>query len=95
MTYHGFDPTIETAVLTKTPTEWEAQLIANVLDENNIKVSLEGTRTSAFQAEAPGEVRIVVREEDLKKAERLLERYREGPDGGSAGDDKDENNPRA
>jgi len=75
----GFDPSIETAVLTRTPTEWEAQLIANVLDENGIKNSLEGTQTAAFQAEAPGEVRVVVRRMDLEKAEQVLTEYLDGP----------------
>lgn len=73
MEFNDIDPSIETAVVVKAPTEWEAQLIANELSDQDIKVALEGTQTAAFHADAPGEVRVVVRKQDLEEARKILE----------------------
>lgn len=75
MSDSNIDPSIETRVLTSMPTEWEAQLLTNVLTDNGIKVSLEGTQTAAFQAEAPGEVDVIVRKQDLEEAREILNNY--------------------
>jgi hypothetical protein len=59
--------------LTSTPLEMEAGLIVSALEENGIKATLSGENTAGFRTEAPGWVQVLVAEEDLPRAQRVLE----------------------
>lgn len=73
------DGSIDTNVLATTPTDWRASIIAGILREHDIRVETEGELTSAFGAEAPGEVRVIVREDEYEQAKELVEQaYEQG-----------------
>ncbi len=59
-------------VLTTVPTEAEAATIVAALDGGGIQARITGELTSGFRAEAPGDVRVLVREADLEQARELL-----------------------
>ena len=59
-------------VLTTAPSEPQAALIVAALDERGVKAQTIGELTSGFRAEAPGDVRIVVRQADLERAQDAL-----------------------
>ena len=65
-------------VLTCVATEPEAALIIAALKGQAIDAAAEGALTSAFRAEVPGEVRIMVRQADLDRAKEVLADYRRG-----------------
>lgn len=52
----------------------EASAIVTALEAEGIETTTTGTFTSGFQAEAPGEVRVVVRQSQAEKARKTLER---------------------
>jgi len=60
-------------VLQSVPSEAQANLIAAALEHAGIQAAIEGALTAAFRAEAPGEVKIIVRKNDLDKAKEALE----------------------
>ena len=60
-------------VLVQIPTEWQAKLIAAVLQEEGIDAAVVGSLTAQFRAEAPGMVRIMVPEAQLQRARDVLE----------------------
>ncbi|MCA9241456.1 MAG: hypothetical protein KDA37_14705 [Planctomycetales bacterium] len=59
------------------PTEAEALIVVSALDAAGIKSTAVGGYTSAFQAEAPGLVQVMVAEEDLPAAKETLRLIRE------------------
>jgi hypothetical protein len=59
-------------ILTTVPTEQEAALLAAALEGRGIKTQRTGDLTSGLRAEAPGEVRILVRQRDLAEAQAAL-----------------------
>jgi putative signal transducing protein len=59
-------------VLQSVPTEAQANMIAAALERAGIQAAIEGALTAAFRAEAPGEVKIIVRQSDLAKAKKTL-----------------------
>ena len=63
-------------VLAQVSTEAEAALIVSALKSAGIDAVAQGGLTSAFRAEVPGEVRVVVRRADLEQAKRVLAEYR-------------------
>jgi hypothetical protein len=65
-------------VLMCVATEPEAALIIAALKGQGIDAAAEGALTSAFRAEAPGGVRILVRQGDLDRAKEALADYRRG-----------------
>lgn len=65
-------------VLAHVPTEAEAAMIVSVLKGEGIDAVAQGGLTSAFRAEVPGEVRVVVHRADLEQAKRVLAEYRKG-----------------
>lgn len=64
-------------VLTSVPHEMEAGLIVAALGQEGIRARASGILTAGFRAEAPGEVRILVLEDDLSRAQDVLESIRE------------------
>jgi hypothetical protein len=66
-------PNPDTVVtLATAPTEMEAQLFVNILREHGISAVATGGFTSQFRAEAPGVVRVMVRQDDLVAAQSVL-----------------------
>jgi len=53
--------------------EPEAVFLVNALAEHGIDARTSGALTSAFRAEAPGDVKVIVRESDLPQARQALE----------------------
>ena len=59
-------------VLTTRRTEAQAALIVAALKASGIEAQATGGFTSSFRAEAPGEVRVLVRRSDLEQARAAL-----------------------
>ncbi len=55
--------------------EINATLLANELTQQGIPAQASGTLTAGFRAEAPGAVKVLVRESDLPEAKRLMAEY--------------------
>ena len=67
-------------ILTSVPSEAEAVLIIAALRDAGIKALDEGALTSGMRAEVPGEVDVLVRGEDLERAQSVLAEFRKGGD---------------
>ena len=65
--------TREFILLTSVSNEKESALILCVLNDEGIETKTEGEFTAGFMAEAPGEVRIYIKEKDLVKARSILD----------------------
>jgi hypothetical protein len=59
-------------VLTNVENETQAALIMAALEDAGVKAESTGGLTSGLRAEAPGDVHILVRPEDAKKAAEVL-----------------------
>jgi hypothetical protein len=66
----------ENAVLVSLPTEAEAAMLVQLLESRGIMAKTVGGLTSGFRAEAPGQVKILVHNEDLSKAREILSERR-------------------
>ncbi len=60
-------------VLTTVPSEMRAAIIVAALSERGIEAQTVGELTSGFRAEAPGDVKILVRQVDLERAQAVLQ----------------------
>jgi hypothetical protein len=60
-------------VLTAVPNEALAAMIVAALGHEGIMAHAQGSLTSGFRAEAPGNVQVLVRRADLDRARALLE----------------------
>ena len=60
-------------VLTSVPSEAQAVMIVAALDEQDIPAQVQGALTSAFRAEVPGEVQVLIRQADLDRARAIIE----------------------
>lgn len=63
-------------VLTTAATEPEAAIIVGALEAAGVVARMVGGYTASFQAEAPGDVKILVRHEDLPTARKVLKELR-------------------
>ncbi len=59
-------------VLTRVRTEVEAAALVTALAARGIEAFTTGSYTAGFRAEAPGEVQVLVRREDLARAQQTL-----------------------
>jgi len=66
------DPS-EPVVLTTVPSEAEAAMIVAKLDAHGIDAQIAGALTSAFRAEVPGRVSVMVRSSDLEAAQQAMQ----------------------
>lgn len=73
------DPNSPTPVRT-VPNELEAVAMIAALANHGIEALATGVYTSDFRAEAPGSVRVVVRNQDLRKAEQVLAQLETHPE---------------
>ena len=55
--------------------EVEAKLLSDALNQEGIHSEVAGFLTGSFRAEAPGRVKVLVREQDLQRAKELLDDY--------------------
>jgi len=60
------------ATLASVPTEVEAQMLVNLLNEHGVTAVATGALTSQFRAEAPGVVRVLIKQESLPDARSVL-----------------------
>jgi hypothetical protein len=67
-------------VLTSVPHEFEAEMIVGELQRRGIPATSTGGFVSNFKAEAPGNVRVLVKQSDLEQAMELLERVQDERD---------------
>ena len=67
-------------VLVRVATEAEATAILTALAGQGVEATRTGSYTAGFQAEAPGTVDVIVRQQDLDRARDLLEKLRSGAD---------------
>lgn len=74
------DHTDDLVVLTTTLTEAEGAIIAGALEAEGIQTIADGGFVSGFKAEAPGRVRVIVRQADAERARETLRRIREHED---------------
>lgn len=63
--------------LTSTPDEPRAAMIVAALKDRGIDAVAEGGLTSGFRAETVGEVKVMVRRDDLDRAREALVEYRD------------------
>jgi hypothetical protein len=59
-------------VLVRVGSELEASLIVGRLRDEGIPAEMTGMLTAGFRAEAPGDVRVLVRAQDLERAGQVL-----------------------
>ena len=59
-------------ILTTAATEAQAALIVAALEVRGVQTQATGGFTSGFRAEAPGDVRVLVRQADLERARKAL-----------------------
>lgn len=59
-------------IVTIAANEIEASLIIARLQANDIDAYTEGALTSGFRAEIPGGVRVMVRQENLERAQQII-----------------------
>lgn len=72
-------------VLTSVRSDAEASIIVAALAREGIEAQATGGFTSGFQAEAPGEVRVLVHQSDLEAARSLLDALTSPKAGGGCG----------
>jgi hypothetical protein len=66
-----------TAVFASFSDEWEAGLVRDTLLAAGIPATIAGGFTASFRADAPGRVRVLVRERDLAAAAEAIRAARE------------------
>ena len=71
------DPSTDPVTLTTAANESEAAMIVAALDEAGIEAHAVGGLTSGLRAEAPGEVQILVHQNDLERGKTLLREIEE------------------
>ena len=64
-------------VLTRVRNEAESGIVVAALEQEGIQAETFGEFTSGFRAEAPGDVKILVRSEDFVRAEQILNELRD------------------
>ncbi|MCI0493093.1 MAG: DUF2007 domain-containing protein [Planctomycetes bacterium] len=67
-------------LLTSTPTEMEASIIVAALEEEGIHSTTTGEYTAELRVGVPGWVQILVRDEDLARAQEVLEQVKDDND---------------
>ena len=77
-------------VLTTVLHEFEAEMIVGELERNGIRATSTGGFISNFKAEAPGNVRILVKQSDLEQAIELLDQIQDERDLRDAEGDEEE-----
>jgi len=66
-----------TATFASLSDEWEAGLVRDTLLAAGIPATIAGGFTASFRADAPGRVRVLVRESDLAAAAEAVRKARE------------------
>ena len=66
------DPDKNPETLLSVPNDLEAAMIVSALAAHQVDATTSGEFTSGFRAEAPGEVKVLVRRCDLERARRVL-----------------------
>jgi len=62
----------EPVVLATLPSELEATLVADMLRDEGIDVEIEGEYTSGYRAIAPGDLILMVHQEQLEQARKAI-----------------------
>lgn len=63
---------VELKVVRSCRTEHEAVLARAALENAGVESTMQGALTSAFRTEAPGDVLVLVRDEDAERADAVL-----------------------
>jgi hypothetical protein len=70
------------AVVATVPNELEGGIIVAALERAGIKATMSGEATAGFRVGIPGEVQILVAEEDVARAEEVIREAKEAGDEG-------------
>jgi hypothetical protein len=70
-------PSSDLEILAAVSNEVEAAAIVGALQEKGIHAVATGGYISGFKAEAPGEVRILVRHQEAERARQMLDQIRQ------------------
>lgn len=62
-----------TVVLTTAANEAEGLMIVAALEAHGVRAQVTGALTSGFRAEAPGDVKVIVRQGDLEQAKSAMQ----------------------
>jgi len=62
------DDTDELVKVYSAANEIEAKVVVNVLNAAGVEALMQGQHSASFRAEAPGDVKVVVREQDVAAA---------------------------
>ena len=73
--------------LTMADNEMDAGIIIAALDEEGIKATMSGGATADFRVGVPGDVEILVKAEDLSRAQEILQEAKEADE---ADDDEED-----
>ncbi len=74
------DDANDLVVLTTTLTEVEGAVIVAALSGEGVEAVIDGGAIAGFKAEAPGGVRVIVRQVDAERAREILRSIRENED---------------
>ena len=74
------DPGNTPETLISVPNDLEAAMIVSKLAAHGVDATTSGEFTAGFRAEAPGEVRVLVRRSDLEQARNVLDRLSDAAD---------------
>jgi hypothetical protein len=77
-------------VVATVPNEMEAGIIVAALERAGILSTMSGAETAGFRVGVPGEVQILVAEEDAESARQILEEAEALDEGDDFGDDDDD-----
>ena len=78
------------ATLATVSTEVEAQLLVNLLNDHGIDAIATGGFTSQFRAEAPGAVRVLVKQDNLSVAKSVVAEHEQARRSSETADDDTE-----
>lgn len=73
--------------LMRVPNDMQAAIIVNALANHGLRATATGGYTAGLRAEAPGDVQIYVRQEDLEMARQILAELRGENSSASAHED--------
>jgi len=73
------DPQNNPVSLLSVPNDFEAAMVVSALAAHEVDATTSGEFTSGFRAEAPGDVKVLVRQRDLGRAREVLDELENEP----------------
>ena len=73
------DPEKQPATLIRVASDMEAAMIVGAMEDEQSDATLTGEFTAGFRAEAPGQISVLVRQSDLRRAREALAKLQGHP----------------